>query len=277
MNNDPNLVNQTENNNPEIISNPVESLEPQIISDPVATAEVLSSSDEKTEILTEEASTSPNIRYNPVTGEELDVNEIIKGGDGKKKKAEVEYKPPSTFSTILLVLFFIFLLVFIIYLPQISLMVDNYNKKRNGLLDEKVEDIVTGKLVCTLEDNTVNLDRSFERVFQYKDKKLISAKFSTIVKGDANLDEEALQQLNEKCKLIKENVSSLSGIVVSCEYQSGKLIEKESFDYATYDANAVGSAYTEAGGSLLTFDSGADIDKVMLQMRQSGFTCDKEK
>ena len=269
MNNDPNLMNQTD---PQIISNSLDNTNPQMVPTD-NTIEILGN----TEVLEPITEPSSNIRYNAVTGEEMDINEVIKGNDGKIKNAEAEYKPPSTFSTILLVLFFIGMLVFIIYLPDIVVMVDEYNKKRNGIGEEVEEEISTGKLVCTLDTNTTNLDRTIERIFQYKDKQLTGAKFSTTTRGDATLDEETLEQYFHQCEQVKENVDGLSGISVSCEYQSGKLIEKETFDYNNYDREKVSNAYSEAGGSLLEFENGEDIDNVMVRMRQSGFSCDKEK
>ena len=37
------------------------------------------------------------------------------------------------------------------------------------------------------------------------------------------------------------------------------------------------AAYTEAGGSMLEFQKDDDIDHIMTNMRQGGFTCNKEK
>ena len=185
MNNDPNLVNQNE---PHIISDPFENTNPEkipmenanpemvpientnpVMNDntvpemtPVSQTQGVSEHTEFLEPITEpEVSTTPStIRYNAVTGEEMDLEELKKGNDGKVQKPEAEYKPPSTFSTIVLILFFIGMLAFIIYLPDIVLMVEDYNNKRKGTGEDVKEEIPTGKLVCTLDTNTVNLDRT---------------------------------------------------------------------------------------------------------------------
>ena len=141
----------------------------------------------------------------------------------------------------------------------------------------EVEDITTGKLVCTLESNTVNLDRNITRVFEYSDMKLVSAKFTTVVRGDATLDEETLDALNAQCEQIKTNVSGLEGVSVNCAYADGQLTEKENFDFGTYKIEEVTAAYTEAGGTVLEFEAGENIDDVMTSMRQGGFLCNKEK
>ena len=227
---------------------------------------------------------SPKIqtRYNPVTGEEMSMEELL--GKGKKdegssvkvekvKKVDVEYRPASTGNTIMLVLFFIFLILFVVFLPDIQSLIASYRAGDS----EKVEEITTGKVVCTLESNTVNLDKEIKRVFNYTDMKLQTAKFTTTTRGDATLDEEALDELNEQCVEVRENVQGLAGISVSCDYKNGKLVESETFDYTAYNAEEVSAAYAKAGGSVLDLEKDQDIDLVITQMRRSGFTCNKEK
>ena len=60
-------------------------------------------------------------RYNPVTGEEVKVQDVITAANQKNKKEEApkveekqpEYKPTSTWNSILLFLFFVFLVAFV--------------------------------------------------------------------------------------------------------------------------------------------------------------------
>ena len=220
-------------------------------------------------------------RYNPVTGEEMDMKQLINNGkvveedavnnDEKLKKVEVEYKPTSTGNTVMLVIFFIALILFVVFLPDIQTLIA---LRKEEPTEEK--EIMTGNLVCTLESNTVNLDRTFTRVFSYTDKKLQSAKFTTVIRGSSTLDAEALDEINNQCKQIHDNVEEMNGVTVTCNYEEGKVTEKESFDYTLYDIEAVSAAYIEAGGSVVEFQQDQDIDSVMTLMRQSGFTCNKE-
>lgn len=224
-----------------------------------------------------------NTRYNPVTGEEMNMKELkgetvetLEDGavnnDEKLKTVEVEYKPTSTGNTVMLIIFFIALIAFVVFLPNIQTMIAQY---KAGPVE--VEEITTGNLVCTLESSTVNLDREITRIFEFTDNKLKGAKFTTIIRGDASLDEETLNELNAQCEQIKTNVANLSGVTVNCTYEEGKLTEKETFDYASYNAEEVTAAYTEAGGTMLEFQAEEDIELVMTNMRQGGFTCNKEK
>lgn len=223
-----------------------------------------------------------NVRYNPVTGEEMDVRQAAgfkittpeeeSKKDDEKSKKEVDYKPPSTGSSIVLILFFIGLIAFVVFLPDIQNQIALY--KSGG---DTPEEIFTGKLVCTYSNSTVNLDHSYTREFVYTDKKLESAKFTTVIRGDATLDEEALDKFNEQCVQIHNNVEGIEGVIVNCDYIEGKLTETEKFDYATYNLETVSAAYTEAGGTVLEFQNEQDIDEIMTMMRQGGFDCNKKK
>ena len=203
-------------------------------------------------------------------GDNLDNKAISR--EEKFKKAQENYKPPGKFKTFILLVFFALLIAFIIFLPEIQAFVAEY---KSG--NQTVEEITTGKLVCTIDSNTVNLDKSVERIFSFTDKKLESAKFTTTIRGNITKDADTLDELANQCNLIKQGVAGIDGITVGCEYEEGKIVEREHFDYKTFDIEKVRSSYTEAGGDVVEFEYGYDIDKVMTSMRQGGFTCNKEK
>lgn len=192
----------------------------------------------------------------------------------KLKKVEVEYNPPSKFKTFVLILFFILLIGFVIFLPDISNQIRLYKENKNK---PPIEEIVDGKLVCTLNTNTANLDKNYSRTFNYKDNKLTGATFETETRGDATEDESVLNELNKKCTIIKESIAGLNGISVSCTYKDGNLVEREKFDYSSYDKEKVSAAYAEAEVDMLEFDLGQDIDSIKTNMLQGGFSCTKEK
>ena len=190
----------------------------------------------------------------------------------KLKNIQNNYKAPSKFKTFMLIVFFILLIAFIFFLPEIQVY---FSELTSGKKEE--EEITTGKLVCTLDASTTNLTKEIERVFTFTDKKLQSATFTTVIKGDPTKDEDALNEANDKCVLIKKSIKGVEGISVECKYEEGKLEEIEKFDYKTYEIEKVRTAYSEAGGEVVEYDYGHDIDKVMTSMRQGGFTCNKEK
>jgi len=228
------------------------------------------------------SSASLDIRMNPVTGEEMNVKDLIGNkeedkvdNEEKLKTVEVEYKPPGTFSTFLLIVFFVFLIAFVVFLPELEQSFSDYLDKKNG--GPIVREITTGKLVCTLKTNTANLDKNYERIFNYENNKLKSSKLTTITRGDASLDEDTLTKLSDQCKEIKEGVEKLDGIQISCKLDADKLEEVEVFDYSKYDIDQVSQVYLDNGSSVLDLEEDADINIVMTTMRQSGYTCEKQK
>lgn len=200
-----------------------------------------------------------------------DTNDI---DNEKLKHVEIEYTPPSKAKTILLVLFFVFLLGFIIFLPDIQSMVSKYKAGAYNTVDDT---ITTGKLECSLNSSTANLDLDYDRVFNFTDSKLEKATFTLVTKGDITLDEATLDELNVKCEQLATNVDSLSGISVSCSYKDGELTEKQVFTYSSVNMDEVDSAFSEAGGVLPTFEYQQDIDEIEKTMNAAGYTCSREK
>ena len=187
-------------------------------------------------------------------------------------KTDINYKPPGAFKTLLLIIFFGGLVAFIIFLPEIQAYIAEYGSVGKGQTE-----ITDGRLICTLDTNTTNLDKSFERTFIFADKKLESATFTTTTKGDITKDEKTLDELSNTCKMKKEYVSSISGIGITCDYSDGLLTEKEHFDYKDFDMEKVKTAYAEAGVDVIEYEYGYDIDKIKTSMLQAGFSCKIER
>ena len=188
------------------------------------------------------------------------------------KKVEINYTPPSKIKVVLLVLFFIALLGFIIFLPDINTLISNFNKK-----EEPVEKITTGKLKCSISTNTTNLDVSHSYSFSFADNKLERIYYTVTTRGDVTLDEETLDKLANTCKQLKENSKSLKGVTIQCNYSDGELEEIQSFDLASVDSEKLNSAFTEAGGTVPTYQYGQDIDKIESNMNASKYECVRER
>lgn len=258
---------------PQIVSNPTGIPEmtapttPQIVNDPTAALKGVDSSTIST------TSDAPRITDTAVeaTTHNHEQNNAGAMGNEKLKKVEVEYKPPSKFKIGLMLFFFVLILAFIIFLPEVTqYMSDLFDKK-----DKTVIEITTGKLVCKLDSTTANLDKNYVRTFQFTDNKIEKVTFETTTRGDITQDEATLNELNKQCTDIRDGLESLNGASIECDYQDGKLVETEKFDLATYDYEQTSAAYTEAGADMLKFDNGEDVDKVKTSMLQAGFSCEK--
>lgn len=207
-------------------------------------------------------------------GEEQPKQEKVSEYQERLRKAQENYKPPSKFKMFINIFWLVLVILFGMFIPEIS---TGINKFLDGPVEGPEPDPTTGTLVCTLDSYTSNLDKGFRRSFSYEDNKLKSAVFQTSIRGDATSDEKTLDELYNNCKTIENNVKDITGIKVTCKITEGLVEERESFDYSSYDIEAITAAYTEAGSSVVEFDYDADIDEIMKSMRQAGFTCNKEK
>lgn len=219
---------------------------------------------------------SNNNQNIPITASpNIDVSNNINRDNGaivneNLKKVEVNYTPPSKAKTVSMILIFVLIIGFVIFLPEITSMINIYKAKKN---EEKNEVITTGRLECTLKSNTSTLDMDYLRVFNYTDSKLESADYTVTTKGDVELDEEAIKKLATQCDLLKDYTSNLEGINVSCTSSPGKLVERQSFKFANIDSEKIDAAFAEVGGTYPSFRNEQLIDEVEQSMNAAGYTC----
>lgn len=204
---------------------------------------------------------------------QVDNNAIV---NENLKKVEVEnYNPPSKFKVFVLLLFFVLLVAFIIFLPQISSYIRNYGQDTGNY--QTVEEVITtGSLVCTMTSNTSDLDKEYEFDFSFTDSKLKNTKYIVYTRGDSTT-ENALDELAEKCKILKEETKELEGVTIKCDYTDGRLKETQAFELETVDTKALNAAFTEAGGVLPSYNYDQDIDEIEKNMKASGYSCERQK
>ena len=189
------------------------------------------------------------------------------------KRIENNYKPPSKAKTFLLIMFFILLIVFVLFLPDIATLV---NKYKSGELTDTDEKIVDGQLVCELTSNSTNLTYNHKWTFEFTDNKLESLTYVTSTLGDISEDEKTLDDIYNKCNKLKEAADSINGLTVNCDSANGKVSEKQIFNYANIDTERLTAAYAEAGGNRPTYEYLQDMDDLEKDMNASGAKCKRQ-
>ena len=190
------------------------------------------------------------------------------------KKVEIDYKPPSKFKVFILVVFFILLIAFVFFLPEITSFVDKY---RSGELNQSSEKIVNGKMKCSLSSQTDNLDKNYFITFSFSNNKLEKVQFSIATRGDINNDEEELDSLADACNKLSTTAKNISGITVKCNYSNGELVEEQSYDLKNINSDDLNAAYFEAGGNDPGYDFGQDMDVIESKMKASNYNCERSK
>ena len=172
-----------------------------------------------------------------------------------------------------LILFFVFLIAFVIFLPDIRNL---YIQYKTHVEEEEID---SGKLICTLDRSTDELDITYTETFSFKNYLLKSFNYKVETKGDANKDVEKFKELYNKCDNLSKSIgkSNLSGVYIECNYVEGDntVVETQSFDYNTVDKTGVKSAYTEAGFEYPEFELDENINEIEKSVLSGGFSCQK--
>lgn len=190
------------------------------------------------------------------------------------KKVEIEYTPPSKGRTVFTIMMFVFIIGFVIFLPDITSLINDYKANKYAV---KEEVITTGKLECTLNSNTTNLDMNYSRIFKYTDSKLDSADYTITTRGDVTLDEATLNDMAAKCKILEKYTDGVNGVDVSCSYTDGKLVEKQSYVFSGLNTEELDAAFAESGGTYPDFKAGQSIESIEKTMNAAGYSCIRKK
>lgn len=204
--------------------------------------------------------------------EELTIDELQRRRDLERAKrnqeAQANYKPPSKFKSFILILFFVILIGYVWFLPDIN----KYLELIKGGKEEE-EIITTGVLECKFTRSTENLDIEYESDFSFEDSKLNKLSYIIVTRGDADLDADTLEKTNNECVKVKDASKDLDGVEVSCSFNHDRVTSREIFYYNEMDAATVSSAFVEAGGTYPEFKNGQNIDKIEDIMKNSGYDC----
>ena len=190
----------------------------------------------------------------------------------REENEKYEAKPVSKFKYALMIIFFIFMFALVFFLPDIT----NYiNIKKDLKAQENAPAITTGLLTCRLDRTTDIFNISYTAQFSFTDSKLNKLSYVTSTEGDAIVDSDQLDSLLSKCKLLQNEVDSLSGVKVSCNQSEGTVVETQDFTYSLINKESINSAYIEAGGVYPEFENEQNIDVIEKNMSASGYKCER--
>ena len=242
------------------------------VAPPVAMAPEVQTEPE-TEVLTE---ASVEVQTEPVI--EAPVETQVDGVDGTVQLNEVEIKvEDNQVSNVKLFFTFLLMLVLggtILFMPEISEFMRQRKEEEQNMLQPK---ITTGSLKCEHERNSDNFDLKIEYNFMFTDNKFKKLYYTCETRGDMNLDEKELEELNNECLLLKDTTATLAGIEVSCKLLGGTLTKTQTLDYAKIDVEQALSAYSEAGGIYPEYKYLQDMDGIEKNMKAAGYTCNRIK
>ena len=253
-NNEPQLTPIEDNNEPQVQSNPntIKSIDPE---------------------LNDKVKTESGARIETSNVDKPQIHTVAFEKEHKKKELKQgTHDGPSGFLTFLLIVFFIFLIGFVFFLPDISEYMRVLKEKAN------ITEITNGKLICTNSRTTDKLNYDYTQTFEYTDKKLFKFTYKEEVKGESE-DADDLNTIYNSCVKLEAVAGGIKGINISCQSLTNKIVKTETFSYSEIgnDNTKAKTAYVEGGGTYPEFKLDENIDDVEVSVKQAGYTCEKVK
>lgn len=192
---------------------------------------------------------------------------------GEVPKQEVVYTPPSKIKMFFMIFFFLIIVAFVFFLPEVTEYINRYKEGKN---EEIVVEKVSGQLVCSLNTNDEKFDQEYTLEFDYTDNLLEKTRVTLVTKGDASLDSAELDALNLSCQELKNDAIRLIGISVGCSYTSGQLVQTQTYDLAKVVMDDATPFFAEAGGFYSEYTYQYSINQIEKDMTSAGYSCHKD-
>lgn len=181
-------------------------------------------------------------------------------------------KKSNPISTILLVLFIIFLFAFVYFLPEISQFIEDYKKQKSGVEDGSMK---SGTMTCTLtKDNNDNLSTIYDTTFTYtknklkKTEQIISYKLKDDATSTAPLDES-----ENDCQNLKSVLADVAGIDVSCSKTAVLQKTTQTIDYTKFNAEEITTNIAEYKGFYPEYQLDQSIAGIRKNLEEAGYSC----
>lgn len=213
-------------------------------------------------------------KLNIVTQDQIDAKEQAAAAATAEKSTKPEKAGGGCLSNFFLFILFGGLLVFILYIDQVKLYIDEWRKGGGG---EEVQEITSGTLKCSSERQTSNMDYTYSANFEFRNKLLKTFTYNIEIRGDQELDAVALSALETECRLVEQYAGNLSGIDVTCSLESGLFRQKQIFTYDSIQREQAITAFVEAGGKYPEYKKDQNIDEIEKSMNAANYTCERIK
>ena len=168
------------------------------------------------------------------------------------------------FRTFLLIVFFIFLIVFVIFLPDISEFL------RSGkIAGSNDNELKNGVLVCTTERDNDMTSTSYQLEFKFVNKDLLTSTFNITTESE---DKMVINEKHNGCKNLELIAEDLGGIDVPCTSSQNINTMLESYNYRLINYNGL-TKFTEAGGTYPEYKYKDNIYDIKGKLINSGYDC----
>lgn len=210
--------------------------------------------------------TTPNITPNVNTVTQTPPSNQIIGQQPIQQPEEPTKEKGGCFKQILLFTFLIALVLFVFFLPEISSFMQNRKTKVTG------EEVRSGTLSCTMEQESDTSDLTYQAKFNYIDNKLKTSTLTLTIQDESDAN---IMERYTTCQNVSNISKTLTGIDTECRQSENMLIITENYEHETIDKNNL-TKFTEAGGTYPEFNYQDDVNKIKAKMKKNGYDCKEE-
>ena len=164
-------------------------------------------------------------------------------------------------------IFLVGMIVLVLFLPQVSKLIESKTTKTS---DTTQKEITSGTLLCTMDKVSDNIDYDYEIKMIFKNKKLISAKYTTVIES---YDNPAMIEKKQNCDKASEISQNINGLDMECRLNDTVFTSIENFDLKNLNTNEL-SSYTQASGTKLEYKYGDNVYDIKTKLTKKGYDCD---
>lgn len=172
------------------------------------------------------------------------------------------------FKSVLAFVFLIAVIVFVIFLPDISEYIES---KRKPAAQRQIENRkVNGTLVCAKNSSTKDIDTDYEIKMIFKNQKLISSRFTTIVES---YDTPVMLDKKTKCDEAVKIAETTNGLDMQCNLEDTVLTVVEEYELKNIKRDDLKS-YINASGTDPKYDYGENIYNIKQALEKEKYNCE---
>lgn len=188
-------------------------------------------------------------------------------GDNNISNINNKQENEGCFKSILAFIFLIGIILFVVFLPNITEFIDSKKTKQDNT---KENNYTTGTLICTKKKVNNDDDIVYEMKMTFRNKKIINSKLTTEIQS---YDTQAMIEKKKKCDEATNISKSIDGLETECRLNDTVLTMIEKYELSKIDTSKI-TPYTEASGTYPQFKYGKDIYDIKTTLVKEGYNCD---
>lgn len=175
---------------------------------------------------------------------------------------------------IFLVLLMIFLFAFVYFLPDITKYITNYMNEKSG-----VNELKSGKMICTYENTTDNINYKYEATFNYEKNRLKSSTMVTTNRlADTATDTSILTERENACEALQTVLQENNiGMTASCSVSAAVQVTTQTIDYEKLNMNFITSNIAEFEGFYPEYELNESVTVIEHDLENNGYACSRNE